>query len=109
MVTLAIDPGDGSELRYDLSKEVVSIGASSSNDVVLRSPGVAPVHFVIRRTGESVTFLGQPRQIVLLNGERRSRGVLTEGDRLKIGTATVVDSQHNRRGDGTGLQGGAEF
>ena len=90
MLALAIDPGDGSELRYDLSKEVVSIGASSSNDVVLRSPGVAPVHFVIRRTGESVTFLGQPRQIVLLNGERRSRGVLTGGDRLKIGTATVV-------------------
>ena len=90
MLTLAIDPGDGSELRYDLSKEVVSIGASSSNDVVLRSPGVAPVHFVIRRTGESVTFLGQPRQIVLLNGERRSRGVLTDGDRLRIGTATVV-------------------
>ena len=90
MLALAIDPGDGSELRYDLSKEVVSIGASSSNDVVLRSPGVAPVHFVIRRSGESVTFLGQPRQIVLLNGERRSRGVLTGGDRLKIGTATVV-------------------
>jgi len=90
MLTLAIDSGDGAELQYDLSKEVVSIGASSSNDVVLRSPGVAPIHFVIRRTGESVTFLGQPRQIVLLNGERRSRGVLTEGDRLRIGTATVV-------------------
>ncbi len=90
MLTLAIDSGDGSELRYDLSKEVVSIGASGSNDVVLRSPGVAPVHLVIRRTGGSVTFLGQPRQIVLLNGERRSRGVLNRGDRLRIGTATVV-------------------
>jgi pSer/pThr/pTyr-binding forkhead associated (FHA) protein len=90
MLTLAIDSGDGSELRYDLAKEVVSIGASSNNDVVLRSPGVAPVHLVIRRTGESVTFLGQPRQIVLLNGERRSRGVLNDGDRLRIGTATVV-------------------
>ena len=90
MLTLAIDSGDGSEVRYDLVKEVVSIGASSSNDVVLRSPGVAPVHFVIRRTRESVTFLGQPRQIVLLNGERRSRGVLNNGDRLRIGTATVV-------------------
>ena len=67
MLTLAIDSGDGSDLRYDLAKEVVSIGASSSNDVVLRSPGVAPVHLVIRRTGKSLTFLGQPRQIVLLN------------------------------------------
>ena len=90
MLTLAIDSGDGSEVRYDLAKETVSIGASSSNDVVLRSPGVAPVHLVIRRTGEALTFFGQPRQIVLLNGERRSRGVLNEGDRLRIGTATVV-------------------
>jgi len=90
MLTLAIDSGDGSELRYDLPKEVVSIGASSHNDVVLRSPGVAPVHLVIRRTGESLTFFGQPRQIVLLNGEKRSRGVLNQGDRLRVGTATVV-------------------
>jgi DNA-binding NtrC family response regulator/pSer/pThr/pTyr-binding forkhead associated (FHA) protein len=90
MLTLAIDSGDGSELRYDLAKETVSIGASSSNDVVLRSPGVAPVHLVIRRTGDSITFFGQPRQIVLLNGERRSRGVLNEGDRLRVGTATVT-------------------
>jgi DNA-binding NtrC family response regulator len=90
MLTLAIDSGDGSELRYDLAQDVVSIGASSSNDVVLRSPGVAPVHVVIRRTGESLTFFGQPRQIVLFNGEKRSRGVLNQGDRLRIGTATVV-------------------
>ena len=90
MLTLAIDTGDGSELRYDLAKDTVSIGASGNNDVVLRSPGVAPVHVVIRRTGDSLTFFGQPRQIVLLNGEKRSRGVLNEGDRLRIGTATVL-------------------
>ena len=90
MLTMAIDSGDGSDLRYDLAKEVVSIGASSSNDVVLRSPGVAPVHIVIRRSGDSYTFFGQPRQIVLLNGTRRSRGVLNEGDRLRIGTATLL-------------------
>lgn len=90
MLTLAIDSGDGSEIRYDLTKEVVSIGASSHNDVVLRSPGVAPVHLVIRRTGESLTFFGQPRQIVLFNGEKRSRGVLNQGDRLRVGTATVI-------------------
>jgi DNA-binding NtrC family response regulator/pSer/pThr/pTyr-binding forkhead associated (FHA) protein len=90
MLTLAIDTGDGSELRYDLAKDTVSIGASGTNDVVLRSPGVAPVHVVIRRTGDSLTFIGQPRQIVLLNSEKRSRGVLSEGDRLRIGTATVI-------------------
>jgi DNA-binding NtrC family response regulator len=90
MLILSIDTGSGSELRYDFAKAVVSIGASSTNDVVLRAPGVAPVHLVIRRTKDSLTFLGQPRQIVLLNGKRRARGVLNEGDRIRIGTATVI-------------------
>ena len=90
MVTLTIDTGSGSELTYEVAKDTVSIGASTGNDVVLRAPGVAPIHVVIRRTGDTFTFLGQQRQIVLLNGERRSRGVLTVGDRIRIGTATLT-------------------
>lgn len=90
MVTLAIEGSGGSELTYELVKQVISIGASSQNDVVLRSPGVAPRHLVIQRNGDVYTFLAQPRQIVVLNGERRSRGVLRVGDRIRIGTATVV-------------------
>lgn len=90
MVTLAIEGSGGSELTYELVKQVISIGASSQNDVVLRSPGVAPRHVVIQRNGNVYTFLAQPRQIVVLNGERRSRGVLRVGDRIRIGSATVV-------------------
>ena len=90
MVILTIDTGSGSELTYEINKEVVSIGASSSNDVVLRAPGVAPVHLVIRRSDHTLTFIGQHRQIVILNGERRSRGVLRDGDRIRIGTATLT-------------------
>lgn len=90
MVTLAIEGSGGSELTYELVKQVISIGASSQNDVVLRSPGVAPRHVVIQRNGKVYTFLAQPRQVVVLNGERRSRGVLRVGDRVRIGTATVV-------------------
>jgi len=90
MVTLAIEGSGGSELTYQLSKGVISIGASSQNDVVLRSPGVAPRHVVIQRNDKVFTFLAQPRQVVVLNGERRSRGVLRVGDRIHIGTATIV-------------------
>lgn len=90
MVTLAIEGSGGSELTYELVKQVISIGASSQNDVVLRSPGVAPRHVVIQRNGNVYTFLAQPRQVVVLNGERRSRGVLRVGDRIRIGSATVV-------------------
>jgi len=110
MVTLTIDTGSGSELTHEVAKDTVSIGASSSNDVVLRAPGVAPVHLVIRRTGgDTLTFLGQQRQIVLLNGERRSRGVLMIGDRIRVGTATVTIVEGSRDdADGGVVQTGAE-
>jgi DNA-binding NtrC family response regulator len=98
MVTLVIDTGSGSELNYEFAKNVISIGASGSNDVVLRAPGVAPVHLVLRRGDDSLTFLGQQRQIVLLNGVRRSRGVLEIGDKIRIGTATLIVRANERDG-----------
>jgi DNA-binding NtrC family response regulator len=90
MVTLAIEGNGGPDLTYELVKQVISIGASSQNDVVIRSPGVAPRHLVIQRNDKVFTFLAQPRQVVVLNGERRSRGVLRVGDRIRIGTATLI-------------------
>jgi len=90
MVTLVIEGTGGSQLTYQLEKQAVSVGASSRNDVVLRAPGVAPQHVVIQRNGKVFTFLGQNRQVVVLNGERRSRGVLKVGDKIRIGTATII-------------------
>jgi len=90
MVTLVIEGSGGSQLTYQLEKQAISVGASSRNDIVLRAPGVAPQHVVIQRNGEVFTFLGQQRQVVVLNGERRSRGVLRVGDKIRIGTATII-------------------
>ncbi len=90
MVKLAIETSGGSELTYHLRKPAISIGASSQNDVVVRAPGVAPRHLVIQLNGDVFTFLAQNRQVVVLNGERRSRGVLKVGDRVRLGTATLV-------------------
>jgi len=90
MVTLVIEGTGGSQLTYQLEKQAVSVGASSRNDIVLRAPGVAPQHVVIQRNGDVFTFLGQNRQVVVLNGERRSRGVLRVGDKIRIGTATII-------------------
>ncbi len=90
MVMLAVEGSGGSELTYHVRKASVSVGASSSNDVVVRAPGVAPRHLVIQRTGERFTFITQARQTVVLNGERRSRGVLKVGDRVRLGTAILV-------------------
>ncbi len=90
MVTLAVESSSGSELTYQLAKDSISVGASSRNDVVIRAPGVAPEHLVIQRSGDVFTFLTNRRQTVALNGERRSRGVLRVGDKLRIGTAVIV-------------------
>jgi DNA-binding NtrC family response regulator len=89
VATLVIDTGSGSELTFEIRKESVSIGASAANDIVLRAPGVAPSHLVVRRSGNRFTFLGQQRQVVLVNGKRRSRGVIEEGDKIRIGTAIL--------------------
>jgi DNA-binding NtrC family response regulator/pSer/pThr/pTyr-binding forkhead associated (FHA) protein len=89
VATLIIETGSGSDLEFEIRKESISIGASAGNDVVLRVPGVAPQHLVIRRSGNRFTFLGQQRQVVLVNGKRRARGVIEEGDKIRIGTATL--------------------
>jgi len=90
MVMLAVESSTGSQLVYDVRKRSITVGAASGNDVVLRAPGVAPRHLLIQQNGDQFTFVTQNRQLVVLNGERRSRGVLRVGDRLKIGTATLV-------------------
>ncbi len=90
MVTLSVEGSAGSELMYSIGKDTISIGAASDNDIVVRSPGVAPYHLLLQRAGKTITFIGQKRQVAVLNGERRARGVLHVGDRLRIGTAVVT-------------------
>lgn len=90
MVLLSLESENGAVLTYRLAKAQISVGSSSRNDVVIKSPGVADRHLSIGRSGEVFTFVTVDRQTVVLNGERRSRGVLNPGDRLRIGGATLV-------------------
>jgi DNA-binding NtrC family response regulator len=90
MIILSLESENGAILTYRLGKPQITVGSSSRNDVVIKSPGVVDRHLVIARSGEVFTFVGVDRQTVVLNGERRSRGVLNPGDRLRIGGATLV-------------------
>mgnify|MGYP002682253979 CR=1 FL=1 len=90
MVLLSLESENGAILTYRLSKAQITVGSSSRNDVVIKSPGVADRHLSIGRSGEVFTFVTVDRQTVVLNGERRSRGVLNPGDRLRFGGATLV-------------------
>jgi DNA-binding NtrC family response regulator len=90
MLLLSVESENGSVLTYRLQKTQITVGSSSKNDVVLRLPGVGERHLVIHRNGGTFTFVTVDRQTVVLNGERRSRGVLNPGDRIRIGPSTLV-------------------
>jgi len=90
MILLSVESDNGAVLTYRLAKPAISVGSSSRNDVVIRSPGVAERHLTIHRNGDVFTFVTSEKQTVVLNGERRSRGVLNAGDKVRVGTATIV-------------------
>jgi DNA-binding NtrC family response regulator len=90
MVLLSVESENGAVLTYRLGKNQISVGSSSRNDVVVRAAGVADRHLVIHRNNDVFTFVTSDRQTVVLNGERRSRGVLNPGDRIRVGGMTMV-------------------
>lgn len=103
MILLSVESENGAVLTYRLAKTTISVGSSSRNDVVVRTSGVAERHLVIHRNGDVFTFVTSERQTVVLNGERRSRGVLNPGDRVRLGAATLVfRGQETGEGDLTG-------
>jgi DNA-binding NtrC family response regulator len=90
MVLLSVESESGAVLTYRLGKSQISVGSSSKNDVVVRSPGVGERHLAIHRNGDVFTFVTVDRQSVVLNGERRARGVLSPGDKLRMGAVTLI-------------------
>ena len=90
MVLLSVESETGAVLTYRLGKSQISVGSSSKNDVVVRSAGVGERHLAIHRNGDVFTFVTVDRQSVVLNGERRARGVLSPGDKLRMGAVTLI-------------------
>lgn len=90
MLLLSVESESGAVLTYRLQKPQITVGSSSKNDVVVRIPGVGDRHLVIYNSPNGLTFVTVDRQTVVLNGERRSRGVLSQGDRLRLGGSTLV-------------------
>lgn len=90
MILLSVESENGAVLTYRLAKGQVSVGSSSRNDVVVRAPGVGDRHLVIHKNNDVFTFVTVDRQTVVLNGERRSRGVLNPGDKVRLGGLTLV-------------------
>jgi diguanylate cyclase (GGDEF)-like protein len=69
----------------------VQIGRSRTCDLVLDEPGVSRVHCrITRRRGRLVVEDMGSTNGVIINGIRTNRANLSEGDRLQIGSAAVL-------------------
>ena len=84
-------PGGESEVRK-VHRDVIHIGASSGNDLVVRARGVLGRHARISVVGEELRLdvLGTaPGSDVTLNGSVVKSASLSAGDRIAIGEATI--------------------
>src|SRR5712691_3073917 len=94
---LGMEPDSGWLLldgrRYELDKRRLIIGRSRECDIQVDDPNVSRRHAEIRREGPAfwVIDLGSTNGIDV-NGRRRQRAKLEDGDRLTIGTSELVFS-----------------
>ncbi len=84
--------GGESEIRK-VHRDVIHIGASTGNDLVVRARGVLGRHARISVAGEELRLevLGSsPGADVTLNGSVVKTAALAAGDRINIGEATIT-------------------
>ena len=84
--------GGESEIRK-VNRDVIHIGASTGNDLVVRARGVLGRHARISVAGEELRLevLGTaPGSDVTLNGSVVKTAALAAGDRINIGEATIT-------------------
>lgn len=70
---------------------VFVIGSDPRCHLVLKDPGIAPVHALLayNKTGDLVMKAYQPDEIITLNGKAISTGVLRDNSILKLGQVTL--------------------
>ena len=94
MPTLLLDPakseGQKSARSFPVIKKMTSIGSANTNDIVIDDPHVAPSHAVLQFDGQEFTVQVTDRQHELLvNGRKKRKASLREGDELQIGSTTL--------------------
>jgi pSer/pThr/pTyr-binding forkhead associated (FHA) protein len=80
----------GETVLLPLDNDVVRIGRSPANDIVLDDASVSRRHALLARRGET-TFVLDDRSLngVRVNGERMSEAPLRDGDALVLGNVAV--------------------
>jgi FHA domain len=83
-----------SHLRYNMPRELLSIGRGEDNDLVLDEATVHRYHAIIQRTPEALFLIkdlgGPGGNGVFVNDERVTEAHLLDADRISLGAATLV-------------------
>ena len=89
---------EGQKLRFPLFKERLTVGRSADNDIQLKTRCISRLHAVIESSASTCRILDQnSKNGIYINGRRRRDAVLNHGDRLVLGTATLIFEERSRR------------
>ncbi len=95
MAYLVVTEGEGSGTVYELSKEQVTMGRATGNDIVLGDPQVSRRHAMITRRPDSFLVADlHSTNGTLINGHKVEEGLLDEGDILTLGSTNFRFTLH---------------
>jgi pSer/pThr/pTyr-binding forkhead associated (FHA) protein len=102
LITTKAPGGPGGEREYPLDAETTVIGRSVECDIRLNDTGVSRRHGEIRRLpdGQFLYVDAGSTNGSLVNGRAATQVKLVNGDRIELGTATIVFRREDGRGAG---------
>ncbi len=88
---LVVKNGDHEEVT-PLERDVIRLGRSAENDLVIDDPGSSRYHCRVERRDDDGWELvdNDSRNGTLVNGRRQRRRALSAGDRIEIGSTVIV-------------------
>ncbi len=96
---------DGTQMEFELGERPITIGRSPEADVVILDEKASRIHCGIRFwDGEFYIKDLKSKNGTYVNGERIDMVKLTPGDRIRIGSVTMIFEQEQARVPDTVLQ-----
>ncbi len=90
MAMLRYFPPSGPPVLFAIHKPIVTLGSGGGNDVCIQEPGVLEHHAQIVHNGRDFQIEELHRDAEIeINGKRKRRIRLSEGDRIKLSTASL--------------------
>ena len=91
MLSLEVHKRAGGAEVHRVSGGAITVGASSGNEVVVRARGVAGRHVrIIEKDGRYQLDLFKGVDAITVNGRNFAGGLISPGDRIAIGEATIT-------------------